>query len=96
MIKYAARGRAYFAERSNFLIVEHLGMNNAPYVAYFNLEKANDRRYHAVMFVTSAHLRPALPEKLPAVTFATLVDYRVQGKTLTRPEPRKIVVTKRK
>lgn len=97
MIRYAAQGRAYFSERANFLVVETLDGFNAPYVAFFNVEKAHrGDAYDAVMFVTSAHLRPALPNRLPAVTFATLIDYTVQGKKLTRPEPHRIVPVKRK
>jgi len=97
MIRYAANGRAYFGEKSNFLIVESLSQANAPYVAFFDVEKAKKSdSYDAAMFVTSAHLRPALPDRLPAVSFATVVDYRIQGKPLRRPEPRKIIIPKRK
>jgi hypothetical protein len=97
MIKYAANGRAYFGEKSNFLIVESAAQQNAPYVAFFDVERAKKSDgYDAVMFVTSAHLKPNLPDRLPAVSFATLVDYRVQGKDLKRPEPRRIIVPKRK
>jgi hypothetical protein len=97
MIRYAANGRAYFGEKSNFLIVESLSQQNAPYVAFFDVEKAKKSGgVDAVMFVTSAHLRPKLPDRLPAVSFATLVDYRIRGKILKRPEPRRIIVQKRK
>ena len=97
MIKYAAKGRSYFGEKANFLIVEIPSQHNAPYVAFFDVEKAKKSDgVDAVMFVTSAHLRPKLPEKLPAVSFATVVDYRIKGKALKRPEPRKIIAQKRK
>jgi hypothetical protein len=97
MIRYAANGRAYFGEKSNFLIVESLSRQNAPYVAFFDIEKAKKSGgVDAVMFVTSAHLRPNLPDRLPAVSFATLVDYRIQGKILKRLQPRRIIVQKRK
>jgi hypothetical protein len=98
IVRYAAKGRVYFSERTNFLIVERLEQANAPYVAFFNVEKAEkkDHECHVVMFVTSAHLRPALPDKLPPVTFATLIDYTARGKALVRPEPRKIIPGKRK
>jgi hypothetical protein len=97
MIRYAAKGRAYFNAKSNFLIVESLSEENAPYVAYFNVEKSRKgAAHHAVMFVTSAHLKPALPDKLPAVTFATLVDHKVNGKPLKPPPPRRVIVIKRK
>ena len=97
MIKYAVKGRAYFGEKSNFLIVESLSQRNAPYVAFFDIEKATKLDgVDAVMFVTSAHLRPKLPDRLPSVSFATIVDCRIQGKTLKRPEPRRIIVQKRK
>jgi hypothetical protein len=97
MIKYAANGRAYFGEKANFLIVESLSQANAPYVAFFDVEKAKKSDgVDAAMFVTSAHLKPELPDRLPAVSFATVVDYRIRGKLLKRPEPRKIIVQKRK
>jgi hypothetical protein len=97
MIKYAANGRAYFGEKSNFLIVESLSQQNAPYVAFFDVERAKKSDgCDAAMFVTSAHLKPGLPDRLPAVSFATVVDYRIRGLTLTRPEPRRIIAQKRK
>lgn len=96
MIRYASKGRVYFSEHSNFLIVESLVTANAPYVAFFKVERAEASGYDVTMFVTSAHLKPALPDKLPAVTFATLIDHTAQGKPLVRPEPRRIVIVKRK
>jgi hypothetical protein len=97
MIKYAANGRAYFGEKSNFLIVESTSQQNAPYVAFFDVERAKKSDgFDAAMFVTSAHLRPDLPDRLPAVSFATVVDYRIRRKILKRPEPRRIVMQKRK
>jgi hypothetical protein len=97
MIRYAANGRAYFSERANFLVVEIASGTNVPYVAFFYLEKAKRPDRHDVsMFVTSAHLKPGLPEKLPAVTFPTLIDYHYRGAALRRPEPRKILLIKRK
>jgi hypothetical protein len=96
-IKYAANGRAYFTQRANFLIIESLSQQNAPYVIFFDIEKAKKADgHHAAMFVTSAHLRPDLPDKLPPVTFATIVDYKIQGKQLKRPEARRIIAQKRK
>ena len=96
-IKYAASGRAYFTQRANFLIVESLSQQNAPYAIFFDIEKAKKADgYDAAMFVTSAHLRPDLPDKLPPVTFATIVAYRIQGKQLKRPESRKVMPQKRK
>ena len=96
-IKYAANGRAYFTQRANFIIVESLSQQNAPYVIFFDIEKAKKADgYDATMFVTSAHLRPELPDKLPPVTFATIVAYRIQGKQLKRPEPRTVIAQKRK
>jgi hypothetical protein len=97
MIRYAANGRVYFSELATFLIIESESSANAPYVAFFNAEKAKKQDgYDAAMFVTSAYLKPSLPDKLPAVTLATLIDYRVRGKPLKRPEPRKIMMVKRK
>ncbi|WP_247409228.1 hypothetical protein [Bradyrhizobium sp. 150] len=97
MIRYAAAGRAYFGDRGNFLIVELPGEGNAPYVAFFDVEKAKKADgFDGAMFVTSAHLRLKLPEKLPAVSFITVVDYRISGKKLTRPTPRNVIAQKRK
>jgi hypothetical protein len=89
--------RVYFSERATFLIIECQPGANAPYVAFFNAAKAKKQDgYDVAMFVTSAHLRPNLPERLPAVTFATLIDYCFKGKPMKRPAPRRIVLTKRK
>jgi hypothetical protein len=97
VIKYAANGRVYFGEKSNFLIVESLSQHNAPYVAFFDVEKAKKSDgVDAVMFVTSAHLRPKLPDRLPAVSFVTVIDYRMRKKALKRPEPRRVIAQKRK
>lgn len=97
LIRYASGGRVYFSQRANFLIVESLADKNAPYVAFFRIEKAKKADgYDVAMFVTSAHLRPALPDRLPAITFATLVDYTYQQKALTRPVARIIIPVKRK
>lgn len=97
MICYAAKGRVYFSRRSNFLIVENVLGENAPFIAVFNVEKAKKEDGHDVaMFVTSAHLRPALPDRLPAVTFATLIDHTVRGRPLVPPAPRRVIVVKRK
>lgn len=97
MIRYAAAGRAYFGDKGNFLIVEMPDRGNAPYVLFFDIEKAKKSDgFDGVMFVTSAHLRPNLPDKLPAVTFVTVVDYRINGKELKRPPPRNVIAQKRK
>lgn len=91
MIRYAANGRVYFSERSTFLVIE-----STP-VAFFNAEKAKKQDgYDVTMFVTSAYAKPKLPNKLPAVTLSTLIDYRFKGIPLKRPQPRKIVLIRRK
>jgi hypothetical protein len=64
MIRYAAQGRVYFSAQANFLVVESLSEENAPYVAFFSVERAKGDGYDAAMFVTTAHLKPALPDKL--------------------------------
>ena len=97
LVRYASDGKAYFSERSNFLVVESLPGANAPYVAFFNVERAKKLDgYDLAMFIISAHLKPELPNRLPAVTFYTLIDYRFRGRPLKRPEPRKVIVVKRK
>ena len=40
MIEYASKGRVYFSARADFLVVESLPGVNAPYVIFFNVEKA--------------------------------------------------------
>jgi hypothetical protein len=52
--------------------------------------------FDVTMFVTSAYIKRNLPDKLPAVTLTTLIDSCFRGKRLKRPEPRKIVLVKRK
>lgn len=97
LIRYAANGRVYFSERPDFMAIESLSEQNAPYVAFFKIEKAKKGEGSGLlMFVTSAHLRPALPDKLPAVTFVTLASHTFSGAKLKRPEPRKIVPIKRR
>lgn len=97
MIRYAANGRVYFSERATFLVIESVPGANAPYVAFFNAEKAKKHDgYDVAMFVTSAYVKPKLPNKLPAVTLSTLIDYRFKGMPMKRPEPRKIVLIRRK
>ena len=69
---------------ADFLVVESVPGSNAPYAVFFNVEKAKRLDgYDAAMFVTSAHPKPNLPNRLPAVTFRTLVDHKVQGKALS-------------
>jgi hypothetical protein len=98
MIRYAANGgRVYFSERETFLVIENTPRANAPYVAFFNAEKATRcDGYDVAMFVTSAYVKPNLPSRLPAVTLATLIDYRFKRRALKRPEPRRIVPITRK
>jgi hypothetical protein len=97
MIRYAANGRVYFSDRATFLVVESEPGANSPYVAFFSAAKAKKQDgYDVAMFVTSAYLKPNLPDRLPSVTLATLIDYCVKGKPLKRPAPRRIVLTKRK
>lgn len=66
MIRYAAGGRVYFSERENFLVVESVQGANAPYVPFFNIEKAKQADgYDAAMFVTSAHTSPGFQISCP-------------------------------
>jgi hypothetical protein len=43
MIRYAANGRVYFSARATFLVIECESAAKAPYVAFFNAEKAKNR-----------------------------------------------------
>lgn len=85
MIQNAAGGRAFFSERREFLVLD-AEAQGGPYVAFFNMERARNKSHDAAMFVTSAHCRPGLPKRLPAVTFATLVAAAAVGRKIRRPD----------
>jgi hypothetical protein len=89
IIRAASTGKAYFGNRrENFLLVEKLDGLNAPYVVAFNMTKAKAANADAIMFVVSAHDRPALPTNLPVIGMGTLVSLTVQGKPVIRPSKR--------
>ncbi len=85
IIAYAAKGRAFFSEGRNMLLIEHLPGLTGPYAVFFNLEKAKEKGLDAVMFVVSAYEKLALPDRLPAMTFATLVSTVVGGGIIRPP-----------
>lgn len=82
----SSSGRAYFSEGRNFLFVENLAGLNGPYAVFFNMERGRSKGIDATMFVVSAYEKPALPQRLPAITFATLVSKTVAGQRVTRPK----------
>jgi len=80
-------GTAYFGNQGEkYLLVENLAGLNAPYVVAFKVAQANLANVDATMFVVSAHERPGLPKKLPAIGMGTLVSLTVQGKPIIRPK----------
>jgi hypothetical protein len=86
IIRASFVGKAYFGNRhENFLLIEKLDGLNAPYVVAFKLTKAKAASADAIMFVVSAHDRPALSTNLPVIRMGTLVSLTVQGKPIIRP-----------
>ena len=86
IIRASFAGKAYFGNRhENFLLIEKLDGLNAPYVVAFNMAKDKAASADAIMFVVSAHNRPALPTNLPVIGMGTLVSLTVQGKPIIRP-----------
>ena len=85
IVRRASVGRAYFSQGRNLLCVDWLPGLEAPYAVFFNLVKSRDHRLDAAMFVVSAYAKPELPDRLPSVTFATLVSHVVAGHALVPP-----------
>lgn len=86
IITNSARGKAYFSNQHNYLLVENIAGLNGPYAVFFKLEQAKSPKLDAVMFVVSAYEKPALPKKLPAISFATLIAKTAKGEIITRPK----------
>lgn len=85
IVRRASTGRVFFSEGRNMLCVEWLEGLSGPYAVFFNLSRSPQKGIHAAMFVVSAYEKPALPERLPAMTFVTLVSNVVANKKLVVP-----------
>lgn len=85
IINYAAGGRVFFSEGRNMLCVDWLPGLAAPYAVFFNLRPWRERGLHAAMTIVSAYDKDGLPERLPAITFATLVGTVASGQKIKVP-----------
>lgn len=86
IINYAAKGRVFFSEGRNLLCVDWLPGLAAPYAVFFNLRPWREKGLHAAMTIVSAYDKEALPDRLPAITFATLVGTVVAGGKIKVPK----------
>jgi hypothetical protein len=79
-------GRVFFSEGRNLLCVDWLPGLEVPYAAFFNLVRFREKGLDAAMFVVSAYDKPNLPDKLPAIGFATLLKHVLEGKKPVAPK----------
>lgn len=88
LITTAATGKAYFSHNRNYMLVDQ-PLGGAPYAVFFNIERTKTvKSVDASMFVVSAYEKPSLPNKnrLPSISFATLVSKTVLGQPIKRPK----------
>lgn len=87
VISANANGRAYFAQKRNFMFVENLpGLTAGPYAIFFNVERAKKLAgVDATMFVVSAYEKPGLPpiRSLQAITMPTLIAKTLNQQPIT-------------
>ncbi|MBI1683416.1 hypothetical protein [Caulobacter hibisci] len=90
IVRASGRGRAYFSQGRNFLLVEDMPGAKGPYAVFFNIGRARAKAFDANLFVVSAYLKPNLPprRKLASITLVTLIGKTVRGEPITRPKPR--------
>ncbi|MBU6398138.1 MAG: hypothetical protein KGL20_05240 [Rhodospirillales bacterium] len=86
IIHAGVRGRAYFSQKIDYLLVEDFPGLSAPYVIFFRIEKAKSSDFDAAMFVVSAYEKPGLPKNLPRILFKTLLDKTVKNQKIIRPK----------
>lgn len=84
MIKGSSK--AYFSQEHNYLIFKPVN-GEAPYAAFFSMQRARGRGYHAIMTVVSAYQKDELPPEslLKSIGFATLVAKTAKGEEVRRP-----------
>lgn len=88
LIQYHANGKAFFAQKDNFMLLEQ-PLGGPPYAVFFSIERAKGANgADALMFVKSAYEKPGLParSRIPSISFKTLVHKRVIGQPVTRPK----------
>lgn len=91
IVKKHVGGRVFFSEGRNLLCVEWLDGLEAPYAVFFNLVRWREKGLHAAMNVVSAYGKANLPDRLPCVTFATLVSSVVNGQSVKVPTDRRSI-----
>lgn len=81
-----ASNKAYFSQEHNYLIFKPVD-NQAPYAAFFTMQRARARGYHAIMTVVSSYQKEGLPppSQLKSIGFATLVAKTAKGEAIRRP-----------
>lgn len=88
LIQYHAGGKAFFAQKDNFMLLEQ-PLGGAPYAVFFSIERAKGSAgADALMFVKSAYEKPGLParSRIPSISFKTLVHKKVTGQPIRRPK----------
>ena len=93
IVANAPLSRVYFSLRDTFMVIEDVEGAGAPYVVFFEMMKARIKGIDVIMNVRSAHPRPNLPDRLPVITFMTLVAKKAIGQN---PTPGRPVVRKKK
>jgi len=91
IVRYAAGGRVFFSEGRNLLCIDWLPGVAAPYAVFFNMTKWRGKGLDAVMNVVSAYDKEALPEQLPAITFAALVGTVCSGQKVIIPNDKRSI-----
>lgn len=88
IFRSAAGGKAYFDSTDRtYLLVEQLEGFSGPYAVFFKAEKASSiKNIDVIIFVVSAYEKPKLPQRLPKITFATLVANVAAGRPVKRPK----------
>ena len=86
IILQAAIGKAYFSAERNYLLIDEIDGVSGLYAVFFSMVRAKRPPVDTRMFVVSAYAKPALPKRLPSISFATLVAKTARGETIKRPQ----------
>lgn len=86
IILAAAHRKAYFSAERNYLLIDGIDGVAGPYAVFFSMTRAKRPPVDARMFVVSAYAKPALPRRLPSISFATLVAKTARGEVIKRPQ----------